>query len=114
MEYSRTSSALVTRLYPCALSVRDIIWEICNFERPCKPHLEIDDYFLRPVCVINDERDKLILMSETQNALLMLQNADVWTTLCQFIKKFYTCFVVSFVHKKRVKKQLCGEGNAKK
>ena len=107
MEHSRISYVLLTRLYPYALSVRDIIWKICNFKRPCKARVEVDDHFLQPGCVTNDERDKLTITSETQNPLVLLQNSDVWITLCQFIKKFYTCFVVSFVHKKR------GDGNAK-
>ena len=88
-------------------------WKTCSSKRPCKARLELDDYFLHSGCVTNDERDKLTITSETQNPFLMLQNFDVWATLCRIIKKFYMCFVVSFVHEKRIKKRLCGDGNAK-
>ncbi len=43
----------------------------------------------------------------------MLQSSDIWTTLCEVTKKYYTCFVASFAHKKRVQKVLCGDGNDK-
>ncbi len=104
MEHSRTSHVLSSCLCSCVLSVRDVVWEISNPKRPCKARLEADDYFLRRGCVTNDER--LTITSETQDPLLMLQNSDVWTTSCQVIKKFYTCFMVSFVRKKRVKKPI--------
>ncbi len=65
--------------------------------------MEVDDNSLHPGCVTNDERDKLTITSETQYPLLMLQKSDVWTTLSQTIMKFYTCFVVSSVHGKRIK-----------
>ena len=96
----------------CVLSVKDFVWEMCDSERPHKARLEVDDYFLRPRCVNHDERGKLTITSETQNPLLMSKSSDIWTTLCEVIKKFYTCSVVSFVHKKRVKKRVCGDGNA--
>ena len=113
MERSRISHVLSTRLCPCVLSVRDFVREMCNSKRPCKARLEVDDFFLHPGCVTNDERGKLTITSETQDPLLMSQSSDIWTTVCEVIKKFYMCSVVSFVHKKRVKKRLCGDGNAK-
>ena len=95
----------------CIISGR--YWKTCDLKRPCKAGLEVDDYFLNSGCVTNDEGHKTTITSETQNPFLKLQNFDVWTTLCQIIKKFYTCFVVSLVHEKRIEKQLCGKGNAK-
>ena len=43
MEHSRISYVLLTRLCPCALSVEDTIWKKCNFKRPCKAGLDVDD-----------------------------------------------------------------------
>ena len=95
MEHSRISYVLLTHLCLCVLSMRDITWKICSFKRPCEARLEVDDYSLHSGCVTNDQRDKLTITLETQNPFLMLQNFDVWTTLCRTIEKFYTCFVVS-------------------
>ena len=113
MEHSRKSYVFLTRLCLYVLSIRDTTWKICSFKRPCKAQLKADDYFLHSGCVTINGRDVLTITSETQNPFLMLQNFDVWTTLCRIIKRFNTCFVVTFVHEKRIKKRLCGDENAK-
>ena len=113
MKHSSIFHVLSTRLCQCILSVRDIVWEMFNSKRPRKARLELNDFFLHSRCIRNNQRGKPTVRIEARDPPLMLQNSDVWTTLCEIIKKFHTSSVVSFVHKKRVKKWFCGDGNAK-